>query len=249
MSLNIVTTNIRGFPDSHITSLHDYGEWVDNVKNKSIMTIFRGQRSNWSLTPRISRDSNKPLVLEQEHTAIEQFKEQAPACLHLLPKTEWDWLVVAQHHGLPTRLLDWSHNPYIGLWFALEKAHINGSKPEVWALKPEKEDIILSNEDTRPYSGTRTKVFNTSFSIPRVKAQMGCFTLFKHVKNSATGFVPLEKNQRLRKRLARVRIAEYAVNSITKQLQDMGYKKSTMFPNIDDVAKSIRSEVFGKKRA
>ena len=153
--------------------------------------------------------------------------------------------MVAQHHGLPTRLLDWSHNPYIGLWFALERSHIEGSKPEVWALKPEKTDIILSNEDARPYSGSRTKVFNTTFSIPRVKSQMGCFTLFKYVESSSKGFVRLEKNKRLRKRLERVRIASHAANRIRKQLQEMGYTKNKMYPNIDDVAKNIKNLVFG----
>ncbi len=199
MSLNKITTKIRGFPDSHITSLADFEEWVDNTKKNSLMTIFRGQRTNWPLIPSICRNSRSELTLIKERDSIEQFKEKAPPCLHLVPKSEWDWLVVAQHHGLPTRLLDWTHNPYIGLWFALERSHLSGSRPEVWSLKPEKEDIILSNEGARPYSGTRTKVFNTSFSIPRVKAQMGCFTLFKHVETSSMGFVPLEKNQRLRK--------------------------------------------------
>jgi len=245
MALNKITEYIHGHPDWHATSLEDYVEWINIIRQNKTKLIFRGQRKDYPLLPSISRNNVPKSVLIHERALIKKFKEKSPPCLHLLPKTEWDWLVVAQHHGLPTRLLDWTNNPYIALWFALESSEKIDSKPEVWVLKPEKMDIIQSVKKAMPYSGSRTKVFDPTFIIPRVRAQEGCFTLFRFVEKSKNGFVPLEKNKYLRKRLERIRIAPYAVKIIFSQLQSMGYTNERIYPNIDDVAKKIKDEVMG----
>lgn len=244
MALNKITEIIQGFPDWHGTSVADFDEWVSIVSNGSNTAVYRGQRKYWPLLPTISRDNDPAKLLSLEDKILKLFKKEGRGCLHLIPKTDWDWLVVGQHHGLPTRVLDWSYNPYVALWFALKKYSRNDSEPEVWILKPKDEDIIESLENSRPFQGTKTKLFNTEFRIPRIKQQEGCFVLFKYVEKNCIGFVPLEKNQRLRTRIERIRLAKYAAPEMLNEIEQKGFNESKLFPNIDDVSKSIKERLF-----
>lgn len=81
--------------------------------------VFRGlSNSNYELETSIYRLQNK--VNEMERHLIRNFRKYAPYNSVTKDKL-WHWLTLAQHHGLPTRLLDWTFSPYVALHFATEK--------------------------------------------------------------------------------------------------------------------------------
>lgn len=69
-----------------------------------------------------------------EQSLAKRFKQNAYLLLSDIPQNEWEWLFVMQHHGVPTRLLDWTESPLVGIYFAVnERPRMAGA---LWALLP-----------------------------------------------------------------------------------------------------------------
>jgi len=123
-----------------ITSLEEFGSFVDPlVTHQDKKYIYRGEPAlyNTLFTPLIFRNGITPTrnlykdktITDQEIKAIEGFVKWAKTPGNIASKdllevvgslkdNDVNWLYLAQHYGHPTRLLDVSFNPYVGLYFA-----------------------------------------------------------------------------------------------------------------------------------
>lgn len=207
--------------------------------------LFRGQRENAKLhrpllpmIARIGLKGNK--ILAAEKRIFEDFKKRAlPYIEKNIPKTDWEWLTLAQHHGLPTRLLDWTRNPLAALWFVVHKSPRDlKTYGIVWIFKPEDKDVIDFSKDKKPFAIKRTKVFEPSHIARRITAQSACFTVHKYLDNEST-FIPLDRNINYMHKLMKVVIPGEKFAELKRQLDRCGINDVTLFTDLDNLCKYI----------
>jgi hypothetical protein len=90
---------------------------------------FRGQGRDWPLIATIDRYAIRPGVAEDY--VMREFRRRAHQYLADLPGRDGDleWLALMQHHGVPTRLLDWTRSSQVAVFFAADSS--NSSSPFV----------------------------------------------------------------------------------------------------------------------
>ena len=75
--------------------------------------------------------------------------------------TDWDWLALGQHHGLPTRLLDWTYSPYVALHFATQNTFKYDRDGIVWCIDYTRAHELLPEELRAALEQEGANVFTT----------------------------------------------------------------------------------------
>ena len=94
--------------------------------------VFRGMSNEkYELETSLIRLKNNISVMEKH--LFRNFKKYAPKD-SVTENNDWLWLTVGQHHGLPTRLLDWTFSPYIALHFMSEDIGTYKEHGVIWCV-------------------------------------------------------------------------------------------------------------------
>jgi len=230
-----------------ISSINEYLDVIDKIKNNSELNgnkaelLFRGQNIDKPLLPKLARLRLNGSIEKVEKLILSEFKRGVLPLSEFKPENEWDLLALAQHHGLPTRLLDWSYSALVALWFAVSEAPIKkddktNENGVVWILNAEVIDFRTDNTAS-PLSNKITKIYRSTVISRRISAQAGAFTV--HKINEGGRVIKFETNKRYGKKLTKVIIPSERFKILRKNLNILGINNSTIYPDLDGLCKHL----------
>lgn len=200
--------------------------------------LFRGQSHDNALRPKIGRgssrkgkfdDDEKPYCPKLEQNMFERFKDTARPYLAKEPTNELEWLVIGQHHGLPTRLLDWTESPLVAAYFACEHGVSEKRSPRIYAIRGTQFISSVDFHWQKPFESENIVAFRPPHISPNIAPQMSAFTLHPvpHEDYSPDHLIVLKFEP------------DNLPFQVKQFLNQCGINRASLFPGIDGVAGHI----------
>lgn len=262
---------------SPITSLERYLRKIEIIRKQWIgkepldsrgdekALWYRGQADViWGLTP--SRWRKKYIKANEAEMRLEfeSVGRQLASTDH--QRDKWGWYFLMAHYGAPTRLLDWTVNPLIALYFAVSDA-TDGVDASVWVIDPWKwNKVHISGlwgpavpdwKETKPYLWELEKALDTdnrdtnriwpiAIEPPhidkRLAAQEGRFFLFGKKRDMIESPYVNRVKRGKKAKLDKFTIPTEKVKAIRDELHRIGVNEKTIFPDLSGLGKHIRWE-------
>jgi FRG domain len=215
---------------------------------------FRGhENAHWPLVPSLYRfglgDEETDLRLEFRRRALQLIPGRVPA-------DDWQWYFLMQHHGAPTRLLDWTDSALVALFFAVSSNQAGNpavaSDAAVWMLDPwALNGAVLRDSrvyDTAwPKAGPYLPLLPNADLVPalpiavdpphfttRVAVQRSHSTVFG---SQADGLSAVAR--RHARMLAKITIPQRAIPQIRVDLGTSGIRDTSVFPDLEGLSREL----------
>jgi hypothetical protein len=256
-------------------------EKIDSVANLVDVSLklgssfyFRGHADiSWKLIPKIARldtikHAGKPIPIhdlpQQELLLLHRFRrhtyEQRGRIL-----SEWEALFLARHHALPVRLLDWSSNPLVALYFAADHGSAEDGRRDGaiwWFKRPYRKMYVDVFSDRKPFEYHGIQMVFPFYPTMRMTAQSGLFTIHSPEWWDDLRTMSVEEKENRERESAgfgkaatidiedggRWVVPAKAKARILEELERFGINARTLFPELDGLARGlVQTERFRSK--
>lgn len=209
-----------------IGTFTEFHELIEHYDARTV--IYRGVKSaKFPLIPKIGRIDPPDFVPSKEANEKEilrLFKQRAFPYLDFTPASDWDWLAIGQQHGLPTRLLDWTANPLVACFFAVEESTDHDSV--IYAYH--NESYISVEKHPNPFQYKEVGKFIPTHLIPRITMQGGLFTIHPDP------YEPFESDN-----MEKIIIPNGIRSTFKRTLNKYGVDRFSLFPSLDGLSAYI----------
>jgi hypothetical protein len=211
---------------------------LETLLERNLVTYYRGvsSASKHKLITKVGRNFEHE---QSDLTSLEEFmlsKFQRSAILHLdhRPEDKWEWLSIAQHHGMPTRLLDWTTNPLVAAYFACAKQPDEDGA--IYLLSQFNELPTIDTEKETPFNIKEVSLFEPVHITKRLASQNGVFTVHPYPTTEwESGSIRI------------LLICKSAKNKIIYSLKKRGIHESSLFPDLDGLARFLGAELLERR--
>jgi FRG domain-containing protein len=235
-------------PPQSTAAFHRFLDWSERFRDRDV--IYRGVDDDAQLWPLAVRSFFRSRGAEPgaedgeafrsfrayEERLFAAFCREAAALPEHPPGDPWQWLALAQHFGLPTRLLDWSSSPLVALFFAASRENGAGARVYAldWGVAGDDDGLIEpAQQPAGPldYDGTIAR-FAPAVVSRRMAAQGGVFTIQGN---------PLRNIRRVADtRLSAYDIATAERGELLIDLFRLGISASSLFRDMPGIAETLR---------
>jgi len=259
-----------------VESLKAFTEEIETRMQTSDRLWYRGcGSSSHKLVPSLFRHpalTHIESLLKLEKQLLTSFRHRSLPYLSAQPTTDFEWLFLMQHHSVPTRLLDWTENPYVALFFALSSAVVVGRSADgkaeykegcaVWLLDPAiwnrrslnrvtfSEGVLSAGDELlKGYApNTDQRLMNTDpialYGVHNSRRIVAQRGVFVVF---GTEVHPMEHTYSIGDypgpALTKLNIPAERVGQLLKALTSIGVTDSAIYPDLDGLAKELKRSV------